>query len=98
MARSEPPGPTRPGSGSPLQLPCRFPIKAMGLADPRFEALVVEIVSRHVTPPAERCVRTRYSRGGKWVSVTLTIDVDTREQLDAVYRDLSAHELVVWVI
>ncbi|MCG6895618.1 MAG: DUF493 domain-containing protein [Thiocapsa sp.] len=81
-----------------LQPPCRFPIKAMGRAAPGFESLVVAIVSRHVARPAETSVRTRYSRGGKWVSVTLTLDVETRQQLDAVYRDLSAHELVVWVI
>jgi putative lipoic acid-binding regulatory protein len=78
--------------------PCRFPIKAMGLADPGFEALVVEIVSRHAPRPAEADVSARLSRGGKWVSVTLTIQAESRAQLDAIYCDLTAHESVVWVI
>lgn len=81
-----------------LVFPCRFPIKAMGLADPGFERLVIEIVSRHVDRPADMEVRARQSRGGKWLSVTLTIEAQSRAQLDAIYRDLSGHERVVWVI
>jgi uncharacterized protein len=111
MAKPEPPAGPLPmwpqaGSSAPsldvpetlLSFPCRFSIKAMGLANSDFESLVVEIVSRHVDQPEETGVRTRYSRGGKWVSVTLTIEARSREQLDTIYRDLSSHELVVWVI
>jgi uncharacterized protein len=81
-----------------LEFPCRFPIKAMGLAGAEFEALVVEIVARHVERLEDVEVRTRHSRGGKWVSVTVTIEARSREQLDAIYRDLTAHESTAWVI
>jgi putative lipoic acid-binding regulatory protein len=81
-----------------LSFPCRFSIKVMGLANSDFEAIVVEIVSRHVAQPEDTGVSTRHSRGGKWVSVTLTIEAQSRQQLDTIYRDLSSHELVVWVI
>ncbi|NJO54720.1 MAG: DUF493 domain-containing protein [Bacteroidales bacterium] len=87
------------GTSEPVFVfPCRFPIKAMGLADASFEALVVEIVSRHASRPAEADVSARLSRGGKWVSVTLTIQAESRAQLDAIYCDLTAHESVVWVL
>lgn len=78
--------------------PCRFPIKAMGLADGHFEALVIEIVSRHAPRPAAADVSARSSSGGKWISVTLDIQAESRAQLDAIYCDLTAHESIVWVI
>jgi putative lipoic acid-binding regulatory protein len=81
-----------------MVFPCRFPIKAMGLAGADFEMLVVEIVSRHAPALGAEDVRARHSRGGKWVSVTLTIEAQSREQLDAIYRDLSSHQAVAWVI
>jgi putative lipoic acid-binding regulatory protein len=81
-----------------LVFPCRFPIKAMGPAGAEFEMLVVEIVSRHVTTLTREDVRSRHSSGGKWVSVTLTVEAQSREQLDAIYQDLSAHQAVAWVI
>ncbi|NCA71654.1 MAG: DUF493 domain-containing protein [Sphingobacteriia bacterium] len=83
---------------SPLVFPCQFSIKAMGLAGPDFERLVSEIVGRHLDAHAALEVRSRPSRGGKWVSVTLTIEARSREQLDAIYRELTAHERIVWVI
>jgi putative lipoic acid-binding regulatory protein len=85
-------------SESVLIFPCRFPIKAMGLADEHFEGLVIEIVSRHARRPAEADVSARLSSGGKWVSVTLTVEAESRAQLDAIYCDLTAHESIVWVI
>jgi putative lipoic acid-binding regulatory protein len=85
-------------SESVLVFPCRFPIKAMGLADGLFEALVIEIVSRHAPRPEPRDVSARLSSGGKWISVTLTIQAESRAQLDAIYCDLTAHESIVWVI
>lgn len=81
-----------------LEFPCRFPIKAMGRADGDFETLVVEIVRRHAPNLGEGAVRVRESRGGKWVSVTVVVEARSKDQLDAIYRDLSAHERVVWAL
>ncbi|WP_349681105.1 DUF493 domain-containing protein [Thiocapsa sp. UBA6158] len=105
-SRAQTPRPDTPESGTSdpdasetvFVFPCRFPIKAMGLADARFEALVIEIVSRHAPPPEAADVSARLSSGGKWISVTLTIQAESRAQLDAIYCDLTAHESIVWVI
>ena len=78
--------------------PCPFPIKAMGANTPAFEALVVEIVRRHAPDLGEAAVRTRPSREGKWLSVTVTVTARSRAQLDAIYRELSAHPEVVWAL
>lgn len=81
-----------------LEFPCRFPVKAMGRADSGLESLVVEIISRHAPGFDETAISIRPSRGGKWIAVTVTIEAESKPQLDAIYRELSAHELVVWAL
>jgi putative lipoic acid-binding regulatory protein len=78
-----------------LEFPCRFPIKAMGLAAADFDALVVEIVRRHAPDLKESAVQSRSSRGGKYLSVTITIEATSKDQLDAIYQALSDHERVL---
>jgi putative lipoic acid-binding regulatory protein len=81
-----------------LTFPCRFPIKAMGPAGRDLESVVLEIVSRHAEGVDTTSLSVRSSRGGKWVAVTLTIEAHSRSQLDAIYRELTAHELVAWAL
>lgn len=75
---------------SALQFPCRFPIKALGKADVELDLLVVEIIRRHVRDIREGAVTSRTSKGGKYTSVTVIIEATGKEQLDGIYRDLSA--------
>ncbi len=81
-----------------LEFPCRFPIKVFGRAEPDFDALVVTLVRQHVPDIHEAGVTTRVSREAKWCSVTVTIEVSSKQQLDAIYRTLSAHEKIVMVL
>lgn len=81
-----------------LTFPCRFAIKAMGPAKRGLEAVVVEIVSRHAAGVDETALSVRESRGGNWIAVTLTFEAHSKPQLDAIYRELSAHELVAWAL
>jgi len=83
---------------SRLEFPCAFPIKAMGRAEADFEGLVVGLLRRHAPDLDETLIRVRASRGGRWLSVTVTIEASSQDQLDAIYRDLSAHERVVWAM
>ena len=81
-----------------LEFPCRFPLKAMGRAGEGFDTLVVQMVRRHAPDLNEAAVTLRESSGGKWVSVTVVIEATSKRQLDAIYRELSAHEKVVWAL
>ena len=81
-----------------MEFPCAFPIKSIGRMDDHFEELVIEIVRRHAPDLCESQVKVRPSRGGKWVAVTLVIQAESQEQLDAIYRDLSGHERVAWAL
>lgn len=83
---------------SPLQFPCSFPIKAMGRADSGFDALVVRIVRRHAPDVGEGAVTARPSSGGKYLAVTVTVTARSRDQLDAIYRDLTACEQVLMAL
>ena len=78
-----------------LAFPCDFPIKAMGRAEQDFDLLVVGIIRRHHPDLGEGAVKTRLSRGGKFVSVTVTIRAETRSQLDNIYLDLTSHDRVL---
>jgi putative lipoic acid-binding regulatory protein len=73
-----------------LRFPCEVPVKVMGRSVPGFDSLVVGIVRRHAPNLPEGAVSMRASRGGTYVAVTVTVPAESREQLDAIYRDLSA--------
>jgi len=83
---------------SPLKFPCEFPIKAMGRATPELEIAVLEIMHRHVPDLGEGAVRTRQSRNGNYLSITVTIQAKSREQLDAIYMELTSCEHIVFAI
>jgi putative lipoic acid-binding regulatory protein len=78
-----------------LEFPCDFSIKAMGLATPEFDLLVAEIVRNHAPDLKEGAVKTKTSKGGKYLSVTVTITATSKKQLDSIYQDLTDHKLVL---
>jgi len=85
-------------SESPLQFPCLFPIKAMGLAEHNLEIIVLEIVRRHAPDITQDAFKKRASANGKYISVTVTVSAQSRDQLDAIYQDLSAHEHIIMAL
>ena len=70
----------------------------MGEASDDFDALVVGIVRRHVPDLGEGAVRAKQSKQGKYVSVTVSFEATSREQLDNLYRELTACEQVRMVL
>ncbi len=78
-----------------LEFPCTFSIKAMGLTSPDFEMAVLEIVRRHAPDMREDCLSSRPSKNGKYTAITVTIQATSKQQLDAIYQDLTDHEHVL---
>jgi len=78
-----------------MEFPCEFSVKAMGLADDDFDALVASIVREQVPELSEGAVRSRPSKGGKYLSVTVTFQASSKAQLDAIYQALTDHERVL---
>ena len=83
---------------SPLAFPCVFPIKVMGRTQAGFAQTMVEIVRRHAPDFDPATVEMRPSREGKYLSLTVTINAVSREQLDELYRDLCDHPMVSMVL
>jgi putative lipoic acid-binding regulatory protein len=81
-----------------FKFPCEFPIKAMGKTCAEFEIAVLEIIHRHVPDLAEDAIKLRPSGKGNYTAITVTIQAQSREQLDAIYMDLTACELVAYAI
>ncbi len=87
-----------PESESALKFPCVFPIKVMGRLEPDFQATVVALISSHLGDVRPEQVRARASSNSRFVSVTVTILADSREQLDNIYRTLTASAQVLLVL
>lgn len=83
---------------SPFEFPCQFPIKAMGKNIADLDAIVVEIINRHVDNLSENAVRTRISKGAKFISITVEIEAQSKAQLDAIYTDLNACPNIVMTL
>jgi putative lipoic acid-binding regulatory protein len=80
-----------------MDFPCVFPVKVMGANQEDFEHLVLEIIRKHATV-AEGVVSTRLSRGGRFISLTIRVNAESQEQLDKIYRELSAQERVLMML
>ncbi len=78
-----------------IEYPCDFPIKAMGLATDAIEDIFTDIVRRHLPHQITFNVKRKPSSAGKYISITIVLEAQNREQLDAVYRDLSDHEKIL---
>jgi len=81
-----------------ISFPSKFPIKVMGANSDDFEVLVVPIIEKHATIEGEAGVKARLSRGGRFVSLTVFITAESQQQLDAIYRELSAHGRVLMML
>ncbi len=81
-----------------MNFPCVFPVKVMGVNSDDFESLVLEIIQKYVSISADEMVTSRLSRNGRFLSVTVHINADSQEQLDSIYRELSAHEKVLMML
>jgi putative lipoic acid-binding regulatory protein len=81
-----------------LAFPTEFPIKVMGRRETDFAQGVAEIVLRHAPDFDPKTMEMRPSSKGKYLGLTVTIIAQSREQLDALYRELSVHPAVVMVL
>jgi uncharacterized protein len=83
---------------SPLKFPTQFPIKIMGRTQDGFAQAIVEVVLRHAPDFDPATMEMRASREANYLSLTCTIIAKSRDQLDALYRDLVAHPMVKMVL
>ncbi len=79
-----------------LQFPTDIPIKVFGRNDREFRSAVVAIIESHY---GEAYTLTEVeSRQAAYVSTTITVRAESRAQIDTVYRELVAHELILMAL
>jgi putative lipoic acid-binding regulatory protein len=81
-----------------LEFPCEFPIKVMGRTGIGLHERVTEIIRRHASQLNNQAITSRLSRYGNYVSITAVVPATSQRQLDDIYRELSACELVIIAI
>ncbi len=81
-----------------FEFPCDFPLKIMGAARDDFAQAMVTVVQCHAPDFDPATVEMRASGKGNYLALTCTIRAHSREQLDKLYRDLSAHPYVKIVL
>ena len=82
---------------SAIEYPCAFPLKIMGHTQTGFAQAILAVVMRHAPDFDAATMEMKTSKHGKYLSVTCTINATSREQLDALYRELCDHPSVVMV-
>jgi uncharacterized protein len=87
-----------PQKESLLTFPCVFPMKIMGRREDGFAQMVSETVMRHAPDFHPNTMEMRTSRNGRYLSLTVEINAKSREQLDALYFELSKHPMVIMVL
>jgi hypothetical protein len=83
---------------SAIEYPLDFPLKIMGYNQPGFADAALAIVRRHAPDFDPSTLERRGSRKNTYLSLTCTIRATSREQLDALYRELNDHPMVVMVL
>lgn len=85
------------GQGA-LEFPCRYPVKAM--THTREQALdqVLGAIAQLEIGFDREGVTIRPSRNGRFQSITIEVDVATRDELESVYERIRALEIVVMTL
>ena len=81
-----------------LVFPTDFPIKVMGKSVEGFAETIIAVVLEHAPDFDAAMLERRTSKDGNYLSVTATIRANSRQQLDALYRALTAHPMVKVVL
>jgi len=77
-----------------IEFPCDFPIKVMGETQATFTAEIIKAIQKVLPNFDASNIEMRGSSGGKYISLTCTVHVTSKTQLDNVYRALTSHPKV----
>lgn len=87
-----------PPDQSPITYPCDFPIKVMGPQVPGFIETIAALVKQYDSGFEAGSIEKRPSSKGNYLGLTLTVHAVSRDQLDTIYRALTSHPMVKYVL
>jgi putative lipoic acid-binding regulatory protein len=79
-----------------LKFPTDLAVKVFGRNAPQFRAVVLDIVEAHYGKAYT--VAEQESKQAAYLSLTITVHVENRAQVDALYQALVANELILMVL
>ena len=77
-----------------IEFPCDFPIKVMGETHADFTTEIIKTIQAKLPGFNASQIEMRGSSGGKYISLTCTVYVTSKPQLDDIYRALTSHPMV----
>ena len=83
---------------SPLKFPCEFTIKVFGEMAPDFEQTIYTLIHPLAPNLSTGAFQSRISENGKYLSLSVTLFVQSREQLDNIYRALTSSPKVLMAL
>jgi uncharacterized protein len=81
-----------------IDFPCKFPIKVIGLMQDGFAQNIVATIKKIDSTFNASCIEMKPSKKMNYISLSVTVYVHNQLQLDDIYRALSGHELVKFVL
>ena len=88
----------RENKDSLIDFPCYFPIKIIGIVNDNFTNITVGIIKKYQPSFNTSKIEMKGSSGGKYISLTCTIYVKSKNQLDSIYKELSSHPMTKFVL
>jgi putative lipoic acid-binding regulatory protein len=73
---------------SPLDFPCNYPIKIMGLTEPGYQQWSENFVAEYARVLSSQY---KFSKNRKYISVTVNITATSMTQLNEIYKALQNH-------
>jgi putative lipoic acid-binding regulatory protein len=84
--------------GEGLVFPCEFVIKVFGATSNEFPNTVLDIMRKQITHLSDNALQNRLSKDGKYSALSITFMAESRDQLDAIYRELTSHSSILMVL
>ena len=81
-----------------IEYPSAFPIKVLGAHVAGFTEAIVAVAAAFDPDFDATTVEARPSKAGNYLGLTITVTATSREQLDELYRTLSTHPMVRFVL
>jgi putative lipoic acid-binding regulatory protein len=78
--------------------PCDYPIKVIGKSHAHFDAEVIAAINPHLKKPYDGVIQQKDSNKQNFVSLTLTIQAESEEQIKDIFEALKTVAGVIMVL
>ncbi len=75
-----------------------FPIKVMGSEESAIRKVLNKVLREYAPDTSQESLSLHASRKGRFISITATIQAQSKTQLDNIYQALSASEHILVVL